>query len=66
MYNSWTKAVIEKSEEVYEQIDVQNDKHPFVKAFGCGAIQGAIDAAVLMYLPLMIGVAYWKHKALKK
>lgn len=31
-----------------EEIDVINDKHPYLKAFGLGCIEGAIETAVIV------------------
>ena len=59
------KKVLNKTDEVFNNID-ENDKHPMVKAFGCGAVDGFIDAAVLMYIPLVIGCTYWRRRATKK
>lgn len=63
---SITKNILDWTEEKFDEIDVVEDKHPFLKAFGLGAIQGAIDGAVFMYIPVLIGCYIWKHKALKK
>lgn len=61
-----TKKLLDWKEDRFDEIDVINDKHPYLKAFGCGAIEGCIDAAVVMYIPVLIAAYYWKHKATKK
>lgn len=64
MSTSITKAILDWTKKKTDEINV-NTKHPFAKAFGLGAIEGAIDAAVFMY-PILLGTAiYWKHKANK-
>lgn len=60
------RNILNKTDEVYNNIDEENDKHPYAKAFGCGAVEGIIDAAVICYPLLLVGCHYWKHKALKK
>ena len=61
-----TKQILDLSEEKIDEIDVEKDKHPYLKAFGIGAIEGAIDSAVLMYIPVLIACFIWKHRALNK
>lgn len=58
--------ILDWSNDKFDEIDVSKDKHPYLKAFGCGAIEGFIDAAVVMYIPVLIAAYYWKHKATKK
>lgn len=63
---SIVRNVLNKTDEVYNNIDVENDKHPYAKAAGCGFVEGVIDGAVICYPMLLVGCWYWKHKALKK
>ena len=61
---SITKGILDWTEEKFDEID-ENTKHPLLKAFGLGAIEGAIDGAVLMY-PIIVGSLYWAaYKARK-
>lgn len=56
------KEVLNKVEEKFDDIDV-TDKHPYLKAFGLGAIEGAIDGAVIWF-PIVLGACYyWRKKA---
>ena len=66
MSNSIVKKVLDWNEEKIDEIDVTEDKHPYLKAFGHGAIDGFVDAAVLMYIPVLIAAYYWKRKAEQK
>ena len=63
---SLVKKILDRNEEKFNEIDVVNDKHPYVKAFMSGAIEGYIDAAVFMYPIVLIASYYWQHKATKK
>lgn len=36
------------------------------KAFMSGVVEGAMDAAVVMYIPVTIACYIWRHKATKK
>lgn len=51
------------TEEAYAEED---SKKAGVKAFTAGALEGAIDAAVVCYPLLLAGCYYWKKQALKK
>ena len=72
MDTSLVKMVLDWTEDKITEID--NDiangtneiKHPYLKAFGLGAIEGAIDGAVVMYPIVLAAGYYWKHKATKK
>ena len=61
---SIVKRILDWTAKQTDKID-ENTKHPFVKAFGLGAIEGAIDAVVFMY-PILFGACiYWRHRATK-
>ena len=66
MSNSIVKRLLDWNEEKIDEIDVTEDKHPYLKAWGHGAIDGFVDAAVIWYIPVLIAAYYWKHKAEKK
>lgn len=58
--NNWCEN---KMEEI---LNNPNEKHPYVKAFGIGVIEGVVDNAIVWY-PIMTAAAYyWKKQALKK
>lgn len=60
-----TSRVLDWTHEKFDEI-YPDDKHPYLKAFGCGALEGLIDGAVIWF-PIALGAAYyWKHKATKK
>lgn len=52
-----------KFEESLHEEDVRNGAK---KAFISGAVEGLMDAAVIMYIPVTIACYIWKGKALKK
>lgn len=59
------REALEWVDEKMDEIDVANDKHPMLKAFGLGAIEGFIDGAVIAYPFLLIGCII-KNKQIKK
>lgn len=59
------KEILDWTEEKLDEIDVDNDKHPMLKAFGLGAIQGFIDGAVIAYPFLVVGI-YLSASKIKK
>lgn len=50
------REALEWVDEKMDEIDMDNDKHPMLKAFGLGAIEGFIDGAVIAYPFLVIGI----------
>lgn len=62
---SLVKKLLDWNEEKFNEID-ENTKHRYLKSFGSGALDGAVDMAVIMYVPVLIAAYYWKHKANKK
>ena len=61
---SVTKEILNWVEKETDKID-ENTKHPYLKSFGLGAIEGAIDGAVLMY-PILVGSLYYIGYKIKK
>ena len=59
------KKIWDWTEEKLEEIDVDNDKHPYLKAFGLGGIQGFINGAVIAYPFLILGCII-KDREIKK
>lgn len=60
------KKLLDWNEEMRSEIDVTKDKHPYLKAFGSGAIEGYVNSATLLF-PIALALGYyWKHQALKK
>lgn len=61
-----TRTILDWTKKNYDEIDCENNKHPYLKAVGLGAIEGAIDGAVLMYVPVLISCYLWRKKAKQK
>lgn len=59
------KKVLDWTEKKTEEVDIENDKHPYLKAFGLGVIEGAIDGAVIMY-PILVGTLFYVGYKLEK
>ena len=65
--NRLVKGILNWTDKQMEEIENNPEvKHPYVKAFGLGVIEGAIDGAVIMYPIVLAAGYYWKNKALKK
>jgi hypothetical protein len=60
-----TKMILKWNDEVYENLDYENDKHAGLKAFGCGVVEGMIDNAVLWGPVVFASCLYWKQQAEK-
>lgn len=59
-------TILDWNENKLGEIDIENDKHPFLKSFINGAIEGAIDSMVIWF-PFVLGAAYyWGNKAKKR
>lgn len=58
----WTE---EKMDGIMDDIDNGTDKHPYLKAFGLGAIEGFIDGAVIAY-PFLLIACIMKNREIKK
>lgn len=49
MITSITRKILNWSEEKFEEIQNDQDaKHPYLKSFGLGILDGAIDSAVII------------------
>ena len=62
MTTSITGKILEWTEDKMDNI--HESKHPYLKAFGLGMIEGAIDGAVLAY-PFLIAGLFIAGKKLK-
>ena len=49
------REILNWTEEKMDEIDVENDKHPYLKCMGLGAIDGYIDGAMIAYPILLVG-----------
>ena len=64
---SIAKNILSWSDKQFDEVlNNPKCKHPYIKSAMCGAIEGAIDAAIIAYPIFMIGCYYWKYQALKK
>lgn len=52
-----------KMDDAYEETD---ERKAYGKAFASGIVEGACDAAVIMYVPVLIACYFWQNKATKK
>lgn len=59
-----TRKVLNWTDKKFDAID-ENTKHPYLKAFGLGAVEGVIDGAVLMYPVLIGGLMLANHQLSK-
>ena len=59
------KKILDWTEEETTNLDHENDSKAYLKAFGLRAIEGLIEGAVLMYVPVLIAAYSWKRKATK-
>ena len=50
------RKVLDWTDKKFNAID-ENTKHPLLKSFGLGAIEGAIDGAVIAY-PFLVASAF--------
>lgn len=49
---SITRNILDWTEKKTDEIDM-TDKHPYLKAFGLGSIEGYIDGAIIAY-PILL------------
>ena len=49
-----------------EALNEKDDRKGNAKAFLSGAVEGFVDAAIIMYIPVTIACYIWKAKATKK
>lgn len=62
-----TRKLIEWCDTKFnEALHEEDDCRANAKAFASGAIEGLMDAAVVMYLPLLVGCYYYKCKSARK
>ena len=62
------KKVLKWNDRKFDEIDVMKDKHPHLKAFRAGAIEGYIDAMILAPVAYLTGYIIGKMigKMIKK
>lgn len=49
-----------------EALHEEDDRKAGKKAFASGAVEGFVDAAIVMYVPVLIACYVWQYKANKK
>lgn len=60
------REVLEWADKKFEAIQSGEDtKHPYLKSFGLGVVEGAIDGAVMIY-PFLLAALIIANKELKK
>ena len=67
---SMTRKILDWTQEKFDDVvdNIDTEKHPNLKAFGLGCIEGVIDGAVLAYPVLLVTsiIASKKLKDLQK
>lgn len=48
------RRILDWTQEKTDEIDVYNDKHPYLKSAGLGFLEGVIDGAVISYVCLIV------------
>lgn len=62
-----TRGLIEWCDKAFnEALQEEDDRKAGKKAFASGAVEGFMDAAVMLYVPLLITCYVYKHKLEKK
>lgn len=49
-----------------EALCEEDERKSYGKAFASGCVEGFMDAAVVMYIPVLIACYVWQSKATKK
>lgn len=49
-----------------EALREEDERKAGGKAFASGAVEGFMDAAIVMYIPVLIACCIWQNKAQKK
>jgi hypothetical protein len=49
-----------------EAFDEKDERKAYEKAIASGAVEGFCNAAIIMYVPVLVACYVWKHKASKK
>ena len=61
------RALMDWCDKTFEEALIEDDDRKGQrKAFASGAVEGFMDAAVIMYVPVVIACYIWQHKATKK
>lgn len=62
-----TRMLIDWCDTKFEEALDENDgRKAGKKAFASGFVEGFMDAAIVMYIPVVIACTIWQHKATKK
>lgn len=62
-----TRKLIEWCDTKFnEALEEEDERKAYGKAITSGAVEGFMDAAVIMYIPVLIACYIWQGKANKK
>lgn len=62
-----TRSLIKWCDDKFvEALHEEDDRAAGKKAFASGAVEGFMDSAILLYVPLTIACYIWQYKANKK
>lgn len=62
-----TRTLIEWCDTRFEEaLHEEDDRKAGRKAFASGAVEGFMDVAVVLYIPVLIACYVWQAKATKK
>lgn len=59
---SVVKRLLDWNQKKFDEIDVENDKHWQAKSFASGAIEGFVDASVVLFPVMVAATYYWRKK----
>lgn len=62
-----TRRLIDWCDDKFSEALVEQDERKASrKAFASGIVEGFMDGAIIMYVPVVIACYIWQHKATKK
>ena len=62
-----TRKLINWCDKTFDEaLNEQDERKAYKKSFASGIVEGFVDAAVLMYIPVVIACYIWQDKATKK
>lgn len=62
-----TRRLIDWCDKTFnEALHEEDERKASGKAFASGVVEGLVDGAVIMYVPVLIACYVWQYKATKK